>query len=146
MAINCIFSIFLFRNPDEAYVYAYYSETICLYVGQGRKYRATEHLRFHKDEKPSDMNWAQFIEEAKLSVTAINRVWRSGRPLTLFVSFVKKNIVREVEASLIGELKPSANKLAPTCKKAKEITEHFRNPTFASKLFFKVTNNELIII
>ena len=147
MAINYIYSIFLFRNPDNVYVYAYFAEEECLYVGKGRDYRAMSHLKFKEVERQQpEEDWKSYVRKPKDSKLAINRVWLSGRPLTLFVSFVKQNFAREVEAYLITKLDPSANLDKAHHREEKEVADHFKNPTFGSKLFCKVTNNELIII
>lgn len=39
MYINNIHFIFLFRNPDERYVYAIFAGDKCVYVGVGVEYR-----------------------------------------------------------------------------------------------------------
>ena len=134
MAINYIYSIFLFRNPDNVYVYAYFTEKTCLYVGKGCQYRAMAHLKYKEVEsqQPGE-DWISYVRQPRDAISAINRVWLSGRPLHLYVSFVKQNFAREMEASLMTSLDPSANLDKNHHRKGKEIAEHFRNPTFGSK-------------
>ena len=68
-------------------MYAYFCEGICLYVGKGHGYRAVEHLKFQgKQNKPSDEDWKTYITKPRTAVSAINRVWLLGKPLTLYVS------------------------------------------------------------
>ena len=129
------------------YVYAYFCHDVCPYVGKGSGYRATNHLKYHKEEKKgAKESWKTYIRKARTAVSAINRAWLLGKPLTLFVNFVRQHLDREVEASLITKLKPSANMVKCNHRDGKEIAKHFKNPKFGSNLFCKLTNNDLIVI
>ena len=150
MSINYIYFLFLFRNPDERYVYAIHAGDLCLYVGVGQEYRCLKHLKFNQQPpKPPGMADYTYFELAGSPSAVVNRGWMLGRKLTISVAFVKSNVADEVELALITELKPLANQnKSKRHRDGAEIAKHFMAPTFGSKLFCKVftSNNELIII
>ena len=150
MAINYIYSIFLFRNPDERYVYAIHADELCLYVGVGNGYRCLKHLKFDQQPpKPPGVADCSYLELAGSPSAVVNRGWMLGSKLAIFVAFVKSNVANEVELALITQLKPLRNQVKiKNHRCGAEIAKHFKTPTFGSKLFCKVftSNNELIII
>lgn len=137
MSINYIYSIFHFRNPGKRYVYAFFSGDLCLYVGVGVKYRCLNHLKYEKQvAKAPGVGDIEYMKKARKPITAINRAWMLGKPLSLFVSFVSQNLANEVEASLITELLPSANlNHVEKHRNGEKLAAHFLEPTFGNKLF-----------
>ena len=150
MSINNIHFIFLFRNPDERYVYAIFAGDKCVYVGVGVEYRCLKHLNtVQQPPKPPGVDDSTYFELSGTPSAVVNRGWMLGSKLAIFVAFVKSNVADEVELALTTELKPLGNQLkSKKHRDGAEIAEHFKAPTFGSKLFCKVftSNNELIII
>jgi hypothetical protein len=150
VSINNIHFIFLFRNPDERYVYAIFAGDKCVYVGVGVEYRCLKHLNtVQQPPKPPGVDDCTYFELSGTPSAVVNRGWMLGSKLAIFVAFVKSNVANEVELALITQLKPLRNQVKiKNHRCGAEIAKHFKTPTFGSKLFCKVftSNNELIII